>query len=147
MANDASLPVRRAGLTLLKADPALIALVLESSIHPQSPLSAPSWPFVKWGSPSGLPIRAQGCVDGCEITVAVHGFSKGRRSGDTLLETAEDHAARIGGAVASALDCKRVELDGGGTVTFVWTGSQLLVDGAEADAYHTVQNFVARVIA
>lgn len=149
MANDASLPVRRAGLTALKADAGLTAadMVPAASIHPQSPAGTPEWPFVKWGAPAGIPIRAPGCVDGNEITVAVHGFSNGRRSGDALLETAEDHAARIGAAIASALDGKRLDLAGGGAARFRWTGSQLLIDGDEAGAFHTVQNFRVRVIA
>jgi hypothetical protein len=146
MAFDATLPVRRAGLTALKADAPLTAEIAETSIHPQVPREAPVWPFVKWGAPAGIPIRAS-CVDGNEVTVAVHGFSKGRWTGASLIETAEDHAARIGALIASALDAKRLELEDGGWATFRWAGSQLLVDGEDADAFHTVQNFRVRVIA
>lgn len=146
MANDATREVRRAGLTTLKADADLIALVPTSQIHPQAPLEAPLWPFVKWGASSVIPRRAPVCLDGCEVTVAVHGFSKGRWLNDALIETAEDHAARIGKAVANALGGKRVEMDEGWAV-FTWAGSQLLMDGAEAGAFHSVQNFSVRVTA
>lgn len=147
MATDATLPVRRAGLTALKADADLIALVPASSIHPQVPASAPVWPFVKWGAPSGIPVRAA-CVDGNQITVAVHGFAKPRFNGSgAVVETAEDHCSRIGATIAAALDGKRLDLEGGGRATFRWEGSQLLVDQDEADAFHSVQNFRVRVIA
>lgn len=149
MANDATRPVRRAALAALKADAGVTAadLVPAASIHPQAPPGQPDWPFIKWGAPSGIPIRVPACVDGSEITVAVHGFSKGRRVGDQLVETAEDHAARIGAAIAEALDGVRLDIEGGGWAKFKWTGSQLLVDGGEADAFHSVQNFVVRVLA
>jgi hypothetical protein len=147
MANDASLPVRRAGLTALKADAALTALVPAASIYPQSPPATPVWPFIKWGAPSGVPVRAPGCVDGSEIIVAVHGFAKPRYESGAMVETAEDHCARLGAALAAALGDKRLALQSGGNATFEWTGHQLLQDGAEADAFHTVQNFRVRVIA
>lgn len=146
MANDATRPVRRAGLTTLKADTPLTTLVPETSIHPVAPASQPPWPMVKWGVFQVIPVRAA-CVDGCELTGAVHGFSKGRRAGTSLLETAEDHCARIGAAIARALDGRALDLETGGTARFRWTGAQLLIDGAEADAFHTVQNFRVRVIA
>lgn len=145
MAKDNTLPVRRAMLTALKADAGMIAIVPAEDIHPQAPLSVPSWPFVKAGAPSGVPIRAS-CVDGGEITVAFHGFGKARLNGSSqVIETAEDHAARIGAAMAAALDGKVLTIPGG-TAKVRWTGSQLLQDGAESDAFHTVQNFRVRCI-
>lgn len=146
MANDLTLPVRRAMLTALKADAALTGIVAAASIHPQAPAARPQWPFVKMGSPSGIPVRAA-CVDGNEITLAVHGFSKGRWDSDVLQETAEDHAARIGAAIADALGGKSLALDDGGNARVRWTGQQLLIDGDEAGAFHTVQNFRVRCIA
>ena len=147
MANDALLPVRRAGLAAMKGNVGLTDLVAAASIHPQVPAGTPDWPFIKWGAPTGIPIRVPACVDGVEVTVAVHGFSKGRYSGESLVETAEDHAARIGAAIASALDGRTLDLEGGGKAKFVWTSSALLMDGDEADAFHSVENFRIRVLA
>lgn len=144
MATDSTLAVRRAILTTLKADVGVTALVAASSIHPQSPREAPAWPFIKYGSPSGTPITAS-CVDGSEITVALHGFAKPRSLAGQIVETAEDHAARIGAAIARALD-KRCLALGFGTARVRWRSSQLLQDGAEADAYHHISNFRVRVI-
>lgn len=147
MATDQTLPVRRAVLTAMKADDALTAMVPEGSIHPQAPLGALSWPFIKWGAPAGIPIKAS-CVDGNEIIVAVHGFAKRRENGSgQVIETAEDHAARIGSGIAAALDGKSLALSAGGHARVRWTGSQLLQDGDESDAFHSVQNFRVRVIA
>jgi hypothetical protein len=120
------------------------ALVPATSIHPQAPIGAPTWPFIKYGAPSGLPVRAS-CVDGNEITVALHGFAKPHKVGEQVVESAEDHAARIGSAIAAALDGKRLSI-AGGHAKVTWTGSQLLQDGDEADAFHTVQNFRVRVL-
>jgi hypothetical protein len=145
MANDLTLQIRRAALTALKADAALIALVPSTSIHPQTTPANVAWPFVKMGAPSGQPIRAA-CVDGNQGIFAVHGFAKAREEGGQVVETAEDYAARIGAAIAVALDRKALDLDGGGRARLLWTGSQLLMDGAEADAFHTVQNFAVRVL-
>lgn len=146
MANDATRPVRRTMLTALKADEAVTALVSASSIYPQATTANPGWPFIRYGSPTGVPVSAA-CVDGAEITVAVHGFAKPRFSGSQIIETAEDHAARIGAAIATALGGRSLALEGGGNVRLRWTGSQLFPDADEADAFHTVQNFIARVIA
>ncbi|SKB48994.1 Protein of unknown function [Rhizorhabdus histidinilytica] len=86
-------------------------------------------------------------MDGAESIVAVHGFTAGVRRGKKLIETAEDHAGRIGDAIARALDGKRLPLEGGGTVRIRWTGSQLLQDAQEAGGFHTVQNFQMRHLA
>ena len=146
MAKDRTLPVRRAILTALKADTAVIALVPAASIHPQSPLQEPSWPFIKYGAPAGLPVRAS-CVDGSEIDVAVHSFAKPRYSGKAMIETAEDHCSRIGAAVLGAIDAHRLPLQTGESARVRTTGWQLLQDGDEADAYHHVANFRVRVLA
>lgn len=146
MANDLTLPIRRANLTALKASETLTQIVPAASIHPQSPPPNPTWPFVKHGVITGFPIRAN-CVDGNEAIFSIHGFAKARTEGGVMVETAEDHAARIGAFIASALDRKRLPLDGGLWGRVRWTGSQLMQDGDEADAYHSVQNFRVRVLA
>ena len=146
MANDVLLPARRAILMTAKADANLTALVPAARIYPQaSPVASPTWPFIIYGSPSGLPIRAA-CIDGLEITVAMHSFAAPRLQGGSIVETAEDHAARIGAAVAKALDGKRPTLPGGGYLSILFVGSQLLIDGGEADAFHHICNFRARAI-
>lgn len=143
---DALLPARRAILATMKVDADLIALVPAARIYPQaSPVPTPTWPFIIYGSPSGLPIRAT-CVNGTEVTVAIHSFAKVRMQGTVVVETAEDHASRIGAAVVAALDGKRPPLPGGGYLSILSTGSQLLIDGGEADAFHHVANFRCRAI-
>lgn len=143
---DDLLAARRAILITAKADAALTALVPAARIYPQvSPVASPVWPFIIYGSPSGLPIRAA-CVNGTEVTVALHSFAKARMQGTSILETAEDHAARIGAAIAKALDGKRPALPSGGYLSIRFTGSQLLIDGGEAGAFHHVANFRCRAI-
>jgi hypothetical protein len=143
---DALLPARRAILATMKANVALITLVPAARIYPQaSPVPTPTWPFIIYGSPSGLPIRAA-CVNGTEVTVAIHSFAKARMQGTVVVETAEDHASRIGAAVVASLDGRRPNLPNGGYLSILSTGSQLLIDGGEADAFHHVANFRCRAI-
>lgn len=135
MAIDSFLPVRRAIIAELKGDTPLSALIGDR-FYPQAPPANPTWPFGKYGAPSSIPVRAS-CVDGSEMRVSLHGFSKGRRSGNRLIESAEDHAARIGAAMAGAVDGRRLTIPGGYALV-QWRGSQLMMDGAEADAFHCV---------
>lgn len=147
MANEVSLPVRRAGLAALKADALLTALVPAEQIYTQSPPPKPAWPFIKFGVISPIPLRAS-CVDGSESIFAVHSFAKPRLNGSgQVIETAEDHCARIGAFVSAALDRQRLDLDAGGHARVRWTGSNgPMIDGDEADAFHHVANFRVRVI-
>ena len=142
---DDLLAIRRAILTTLKADVGVKALVPTTRIYPQaSSDTTQTWPFIIYGSPTAVPIRAA-CVRGTEVTVAVHTFAKPRLQGTQVVEAAEDHAARIGRAVVLALDGKRPALDSG-YVSLLFTSSQLLIDGGEKDAFHHVANFRCRAI-
>lgn len=143
-ARDPMLPVRRGILTLLKANAELTALVPAGRHYPQSPPAQPSWPFLRYGTPSVTPIRGV-CASGGDVLTAVHGFSKGVMTGARITESAEDHAARIGAAIVKALDCGVIDLEPGrGRV--LWDGSQLLQDPEEAGAYHVLVNLRVRAI-
>lgn len=142
MAIDSTLAVRRVGLARLRISPSVIDLIPAEQWYPQAAPAKPVWPFGKWGSPSVLPRRAS-CLDGSEITVAAHAFARARIINGSIVETAEDHAARIGAAMAQALDGYSVDIPGG-YARFQWTGSQLLLDGLEADAFHVVVNLRVR---
>ena len=142
---DFLIPVRRAALAELKADAALLALVPAAQIHPQSTPAKPVWPFVRYGAPSSSP-REAACLNGAEMPIAVHSFAKPRVTGQQTVETAEDHAGRIGAAVVTALHRKTLTITGG-TARIRWTGSQLMHDGDEADAYHHIATFAVRVFA
>jgi len=144
MAIDSTREVRRAILTLLKNDAGLLAIVPKARMFPQTAPATPSWPFLKMGSPSIVPVRAS-CMDGGELIVAVHGFANQRVAAGKVVETAEDHASRLGFAISKALDRKAPTITGG-VAKIQWTGSQLLIDGGEADAFHTVQNFRIRCV-
>lgn len=147
MARDNTLAVRKGILTLLKADAAVTAIVPAAQVYTQVATN-PVWPFIRYGTPSVLPIRAS-CLDGMEMLVAVHGFAGPRwqdpATKKRMIETAEDHASRLGSVIARALDGKRFDLTNG-YARIEWRGGQLLIDGAEADAFHTVQNLRVRCV-
>lgn len=147
MANDLRRPIRRACLAALKGDGALTAIIPAASLYPQTTPPNVSWPFGKIGVVNIYPVRA-GCVDGCLGIFAVHGFAKARfDEAGAMVETAEDHADRIAAAMAKALDRRQLELETGQNVRVHWTGSPVMQDGDEADAFHAVVNFRFRALA
>jgi hypothetical protein len=138
MAIDSTIAVRKAALRYL-ATVSAVTKIVPASRHYAMSTADPKWPFVLWGAPSDTPLRAS-CIDGGEIIVAVHGFTKARlNSAGAILETAEDHAGRLKAALAEALDGVRLDIPRGYAKVRV-TGGQLLIDGAEADAFHAVVN-------
>lgn len=145
MARDITREARRATMAHLKADAGVTALVPAAQIHPGAPLTLPTWPFVRWGSPMVTPVRAA-CLDGAEIDFAFHAFAKPVMDGETMIESAEDRAAKIGEKIAVSLDRRRVRLDGGEWLRILWRSAQLIPDGAEAHAWHSVQLFTGRVV-
>jgi hypothetical protein len=142
MAMDSIQAVRQAAIVRMVGFAPLTSIVPAASIYPQSAPAAPGWPFVKWGSFSSLPRRAA-CLDGALLVGAVHGFARARKSSASIAETGEDHASRLGTQIAKALDRWSTPIEGG-VATFLWTGSQLLIDGNEADDFHAVVNFRIR---
>ncbi|GLI99123.1 DUF3168 domain-containing protein [Sphingobium sp. BS19] len=148
MARDSTIAVRRAVLATMKDDTVLIGIVPAGQIYPGTAPAALLWPFVRYGAVSTTPVRAA-CVDGQELRVTIHGFAKPRYNGSgALVESAEDHAGRIGAAIASSIDKRRLVLGSSyEAIAHVrWRSSQLMRDGDEADAWHTVQDFVIRVM-
>lgn len=136
--------VRRAVLARLKADSALTALVPAASIYPQA-AGEPAWPFIKLGPTGTLRLRAA-CVNGGLVSVDVHAFARARLSGGQVVETAEDHASRIGAAIETALADNRIALEGGGTANIELGDIRLLQD-QEPDAFHWFAQLNARVLA
>jgi hypothetical protein len=100
---------------------------------------------VRWGAPSGTSLRGT-CIDGQVLAGALHIFSKGRMQDDTLLERAEDHADRIGAAVAPRSTRRRFSVPGGTARVRVAGTIGPMHDGAEPGAFHFVINLTVRCI-
>lgn len=145
MAGDLIREVRRAVLAHLKADQPLIALVAPGSIYPSRTPPTPAWPFVRWDGPQSIPIDLT-CVAGATVTFLLHGFAKDRKQGAAVVETAEDHANRIGSALKLALHNRRLPV-AGTTARMTVRSARLIQDGAEDDAYHAILSVEARVLA
>jgi hypothetical protein len=144
MAIDSTTAIRRGMVALQKDNADLITMVATRDIYGQTVKADHGWPFVRSGAPNSVPIRAS-CVDGGEWTIAMHAFAKDRLTGKKAVETAEDYAARVGAAVAAALDTQVIILPRGRAV-IRWTGSQLLMDPEEPGCFHSIQNFVVRAL-
>lgn len=127
---------RRAILARLKAHAELGALVPPASVHAQAPVGAPSWPFVKTGAPRTTPKRATG-IDGAMIAIPVHAFARDRVANGAVVETAEDHAGRIGEQIEAALDAKGDDLPGV-SLSYLLSDIMLMTDAGEAGAFHYV---------
>jgi hypothetical protein len=134
--------VRRALLTLLKGNSALLVLVPKAQINPAD---EPAWPFVKLSSPVTQRLRAA-CVVGGTVSWDIHAFARARESGGAVAETAEDHASRIGAAIETALADNRIALEGGGVARITLSDIRLLEDGGP-DAFHWFAQVNARVLA
>lgn len=123
--------VRRAILPVLKADTALTAIVPVASINPTG---APVWPFIVMRSPVTQRLKAA-CVNGGQGTWDIHAFAGARMSGGAVVETAEDHAGRIGGAIEVALSDRWLGLPDGAKVRVRLSDIRLLQDGDDQH-YH-----------
>lgn len=122
----------------MKAAAGLTALVPAASIYGQTVPAGPSWPFIKLGVPQTLP-RTATCLNGAIITIPVSGFARQREQGGLQVETAEDHAGRIGAAIERAIHLKgeAVTVDGQPVrLSYRLTDMRLFPDGDEADAFH-----------
>ncbi len=142
MATGLQRPVRRAVLARLKANAGLTALVPAVSINPAG---VPVWPFVKLMNPVTQRLRAAG-VNGGLVTFDIHAFARARLSGGAEVETAEDHAGRIGGAIEAALADARFTFDTDKIVHIEISDMRLLED-EEPDAYHWFAQVNCRVLA
>lgn len=140
---------RRIILGRLKAHPDVLTLVPATSIYSQHVPHEPVWPFVKLGPTQTLP-RTTACLWGGDVSMLVSGFAKARRSGGAIVETAEDHAGRIGAAIEAAL------AKYGTSATFdgqparcrvTLSDMRLMLDGAEMDAFHYSATATVRISA
>jgi len=80
------------------------------------------------------------------VTVGLHAFAKPRMIGETEVETAEDYCGRIGSAIEAALQDARIDTEAV-KIGVKLSDIRLLVDGAEADAFHWTCNANCRVLA
>lgn len=140
--------VRRAALTRLKGFGGLIALVPAGSIHPQAPLTPPTWPFLKLGPPQTLP-RTAACLDGAFVNFGVHAFSRAvLDGGGAMTMTAEDAAGLIGEQIELALHKRGDTLPAGaGNVAYMIRDRNLRLDAEEPDAFHYSCTVRAKVTA
>lgn len=152
MAKDATQYVRPAVLRLLKREPTVTALVPAARIYPPQRPPNPDWPFIGYGVPSTTPFGAS-CLDGSAISVAVHAYAETTGEGDGTVG-GEDMALAIVAAVVSVLGGDQgaeIDLQELGECPYParayisWTATQVVQDGAEADAFHAWATFTITV--
>jgi len=140
VARDASLWVRKALVSALKAD-AGVSGVVGARVYGQNPPADPTWPFTKLQPLTVVPMRAT-CLDGTRYTIRVSGFAKGAD------ETA---VATLGAAVSACLDGRSIALPGApwpARLTDIrWTGTDIIRDPEEATGWHAIVAFEGVVTA
>lgn len=143
MASDLVRATERAAVISLKSDTALLAIVPKAQIEPTA--EAPDWPFIRLDGTQAIP-QGRGCTARSEVTFMLHSFAKPRYDADVMVETAHDHAGRIGSAVVEAINNRAFIVDGR-RYHFTVRSSRLMRDGADPTAYHSVVSILARAYA
>lgn len=140
--------VRRAVLIRLKADAAVTAIVPAARIYPAETPAEPAFPFTRFDAPQSIPLD-MACVAGATVTFLKHGFAKARYQGGAMIETAEDHAQRLGDALWGSLHNHRLPLAGldGATVLIRVQSLRIVRDGDDPDAQHAILSCSGRVLA
>jgi len=153
VANDSTPYVRPAVLRLLKRAPTVTVLVPAERIYPPQRPPNPEWPFIGYGVPSSLPFGASG-LDGCTVSVAIHAYAETTGEGDDTVP-GEDMATSIiavvvavlGGENGAEIDLQELaDCPYPAKAHVTWTGSQVMQDGTEADAFHAWATFTITVV-
>lgn len=143
MAKDSSLYVRQSALQRMKAAPAIVADVPAARVYPPQRPANPLWPFIGYGVPTSAPFTAS-CLDGATITVAVHVYAETTGEGDDTVggeELAQRIAANVAAVLEGSYDLADTDCPWPATAHFAWTGTQVIQDGADADAFHGIVSF------
>lgn len=134
---DYSLALRKAVIVRLRATAALTALVPAARIFPERvPGENETWPFIRYGSTILSPQRFDG-YEGGTHEITIHAFSDSHKT---------DEIYGIRREIIAALDEADLTIEDDARATnFIHTLSNLIPDGAEADAYHDIHNFTVSV--
>lgn len=142
MAGDQLRQTEKATISTLKADEGLTAIVSADSIDPYP--EAPDWPFIRLDGSQAIP-QGRGCTARSEVTFLLHAFAKPERDiSGSIAITARDQAGRISDAVTEALQAHAYEYDGR-RYRYTVRSTRIMMDGAEADAFHAIISVLARV--
>jgi hypothetical protein len=136
---------RRAVLARMKAHSGLTALVPAASIHPQTVLGNPEWPFIKLGRQSTITFGEN--FEGALVSTPVSGFARsGENAAGGTTQTAEDAASLIGEQIEEALQ-KRGDSATGYRMTHRVRDINIGPDAGESGAFRWFCNVETRVIA
>jgi hypothetical protein len=143
MAKNSAKFVKRAAIAALKAA-APLGGVPADRVYPMQRPAKLVWPWIGYGAVITAPFGAS-CLDGSDITVAIHGFAQTTGEGGATV-SGEDAAHDINAAVEASLDGATVDLTEHGcpypaTAHFTSTGGQVIQDGQEAGKYHGFVSF------
>lgn len=133
--SDYSLDVRQAVVSHLKGDAVLTSLVSAKSIYGEQPGAQPKWPFIRYGFPITTSYEAT-CWSGSSHRVTIHAFARGPYT-DAVLKIAAAVVDSMQRDIPSGLlditDCQ-------------WSGTNVIRDTDEADAYHAVIDFDLTIV-
>jgi hypothetical protein len=137
---DATPFVRSAVLLRLADVPEVVALIPAERHYPEQRPPNPTWPFLAFGMPITGPFVASG-LSGSSISVALHVYGATRGEGDDTVPGADFVkaalaviVAALGGDEGCALPLDEAPYPA--TAHLTWTGSQVVQDGSDANAFH-----------
>lgn len=136
---DPSLSVRGKIIAALKGDAALTAIVPAARIYPSKSPAEVVFPFIRVPMLTGTIFQAD-CSSGSDQSGVIHNFTKLSASvldPEAQAATINRHIARILG------DVEGVDLGDGLDLSIHVVQTQVLEDGAEADAYHGIVQVAA----
>jgi hypothetical protein len=131
-----SLRLRQAIVPHLRDDADLIAigtppLSQDERIYGRRQPAELVWPFLRVSVADEGPLRR-----GTDIRLTVHSFSKAQF---------DDECEQLNAAIQASLEDAVLDLSAAYKATIVWTGSQVIPDASEANAWHGVNTFTATI--
>ena len=131
-----SLYLRRAAVTSLRATPEVTSLgnpplSQDERIYGRRQPADLTWPFVRVSVADEGPLRK-----GTDVRLTIHTFSKAKF---------DDECEQLNAAVQAWGEDRVLDLSPSVKAYVVWTGSQVIPDAAEADAWHGVNTFTATI--
>lgn len=129
-----SLLLRQASVESLRATADLTGLgepPIADRIYGKRQPATLIWPIVRVAVADEGPIRK-----GTDVRLTIHTFSKAKF---------DDECELLNAAVQGWGENRVLDLEPGTTAYLTWSGSQVIPDAAEADAWHGVNTFTATI--
>lgn len=137
---DLSLEVRNGTFAHLATDADIVAIVADSVFDELPDPDKVKWPFIKLGSPNGLPWEAT-CFDGSENRITINGFTRGTDADGLDPKT---QAMKLLKAIVKSMSTLAIpDLS---VMDYQLVNTNVISDTATRGAYHAIAEFTLTVV-